>query len=138
METTAMRNGSECISGREPLKQVLTIELVLLPSGPLLFSHKEQNQFECLPEGEAEAEVVLLLGVVESGRGAAGTGQGGPPPTDPEVSQEMETSQGGDDTALRWGWPSYSGVGAYWAKLKMVPGRTTDKNNGSDNYSMVS
>lgn len=86
METTAIWNQRENTSGREPLRQWLTIELVLFPSGPLLFSHKGQNQFECLPEGKAESEVFLVLRVVEYGRGEAGTGQGGPTPRDPKVS----------------------------------------------------
>lgn len=38
----------------EPLRQWLTIAPVLFPSGPLLFSHRGQNQSECLPAGEAE------------------------------------------------------------------------------------
>lgn len=75
---------------------------------------------------------------MESGRGKAGTRQGGPPPRDPKVSSETETSQGGEGTSLRLGRPSYSTVGSYCAKLKMAPGTKTDKNNGSDNYSMVS
>lgn len=67
----------------EPLREQLTAVLVKLPSGPALFGHNGQNQFECLP---AEAEVFLVFGVSESGRGKAGTGQGDPPPRDPKVS----------------------------------------------------
>lgn len=72
-----------------PLRQRLTMLPASLPSGPLLFSHEGHHQFECLPAGEAKTEVFLVLGVLEFGKGKAGTRQGVPPPRDPEVSSEM-------------------------------------------------
>lgn len=81
---TSQGRATQAVADHEP---------VLLPSRPLLFSHKGLNQFECLPAGEAKAEVFLVLKVPESGRGKAGTGQEGPPPRDPEVSLETETKK---------------------------------------------
>lgn len=62
----------------------------LAPFWASAFQSQGQNQLECLP-AEAEAEVFLVLGVLESGRGEVGTAQRGPPPRDPEISLEMGT-----------------------------------------------
>lgn len=70
----------------EPLRQQLTMEQVLLLSGPRRLGHKGQKQFEFLPAREAEAEVFLVFGALESGRGKAGTGQGDLPLRGPKVS----------------------------------------------------
>lgn len=40
---------------------------------------------------QLEKQVFLVLGVLESGKGEAGTAQGGPPTRDPEVSSETGT-----------------------------------------------
>lgn len=82
--------GDHCPEGmpawEEPLRQQLTVEQVSLLWGPPRFGHKGQKQFEFQPAREAEAEVFLAFGVLESGRGEAGTGQGDPPLRGPKVS----------------------------------------------------
>ena len=45
---------------------------------------------------------------------------------------------GGGESALRWGQPAQSGMGAHRAKLKRAPGSRTGKNNRSDICSVVS
>lgn len=54
---------------------------VSLSSG-LFFSHLGQTQSECPPAGEAEAELFLALGALETGKGVVGTGLRGPPEED--------------------------------------------------------
>lgn len=87
----------------------------------------------------SRAAVFLVLGVLESGRGKAGTGHGGPPLRDLEVSQRWEPTcmKVGEDRSLR-GRSSHSEMGAYRARLKMAPGSGIGKNDGSDICSMVS
>lgn len=91
-----------------PLKQQPNSQPVSLLSGSLLFSHKGQNQFEHLPAGKAVAEVFLVLGVLESGRGKADSGQGGPPPRKPEVS--LETGPRTVGRTVLWGGHSHPTV----------------------------